>query len=192
MLLVLSIAIVLWLTCGTWWVVRLATRPPAEAFGRALAHDAPTDPGEAGLTFRTDPHTHAWHITGGTPDGPTVVLLHDWGGSPIDLLSEAAAHARGASTVILPTLRGHDARTDRCTLGVTETLDVQAIVDAAADPVHVYGSGLGGAIARGLDGVDEVHVKAPWESRHTGLVQILHGQGLPAIPLAWTARIALP
>ncbi len=191
-----------WLVLGTWGLVRLATRPPAVSLGAALAHGLPADPGDLGCSWtETTLHTNdglnmpMWCIDGGNADGPTVVDLHDWGGSPVAQLGHLVDLVKDARRVILPTMRGHARDTGRCSLGPREATDLQALLATLSGDIVLRGTGLGGHVAQACcndSNVIDVYLDEPWADQGDGLKRILASRGQVAFPFAWLARICLP
>ena len=202
MLTLLATALMLWIVLGTWGLVRTAAGPPSEAFGHALASGKPTDPGEAGFAWTEDVYRARdgvdlplWRIEGGAADGPTLIVLHDWGSSPIALLGGIRDTLPSIKAALLPTLRGHGAHTGRCSLGPREIDDLKTLLATLDDPVVLRGNGLGGLIAGGCAEetcVSRVETTNCWKNQTDGLCRILSLRGQPAFPFAWIARICLP
>jgi hypothetical protein len=202
MVFLLLIALLAWIVLGTWGLVRLAKQPPAVSIGIALAHDRPTDPGEARCTWsdielRTNDGLALpmWRVDGDSPTGPTLIVLHDWGSSPVAHLDELAALTQHASVVLMPTLRGHASQTGRCSLGPRELDDVATLLATIDGDVVIHGTGLGGLLAKRLQGtsaVTQVVVHRPWANAQEGISLMLTQRGQIAFPFAWLARICLP
>lgn len=196
------LALIAWVVLGSWGLAHRATQPPGGSMGRALARGLPVDPGEAGLSWTDDSYSAAdglqlplWRIEGDDPHGEVLIVLHDWGQSPIDALHDLDADRSGRREILLPTLRGHDAAPGRCTLGRRETCDLRALLGGIDGDVVLKGQGLGGLIALHCGeapGVIDVTATDPWTDRGDGLRRVLRALGQPAFPFAWTARILLP
>jgi pimeloyl-ACP methyl ester carboxylesterase len=202
MWMLLATALMLWIVLGTWGLVRTLARPPAEAFGHALARGLPTDPGEADFSWKDEVYRTAdgidlplWRIEGGTPGGPTLIMLHDWGSSPIALLDELRDLLPGFNMALLPTLRGHGSHSGRCSLGPREIDDLQTLLATTKGEIVLHGIGLGGMIVTACAGqlkAANLQIVDAWHDRFDGIRHILALRGQPAFPFAWTARICLP
>ncbi|MDQ2935503.1 MAG: alpha/beta fold hydrolase [Chloroflexota bacterium] len=96
-----------------------------------------------------------WYIPAAAsigPAGPTVVLVHDWGGSKSEMLAWAAVLHESYNLVAFD-LRNHGQSSgDQTTQGALEQLDVKAMLDwlvatKAPKQVAVLGLSMGGAAA---------------------------------------------
>lgn len=118
---------------ATAWIL---VHPPRLTPGRALAMELPIDPREAGYEFHAVPAMDAdgrtielWHVIGGNPGGPCMVVAHGWGDSRIGVLSLLPVIGPICSSVVLYDLRGHgDSPHAICEWTEAEAADLAAIV----------------------------------------------------------------
>lgn len=147
----------------TVMLVRGITRPPRHTDGYALARGLPTDPGEAGFKFTV------WSLD--RPDGTaspvwdidlerdekaaplTVVMVHGWGQSKIDMLARVNVFAdiEQVWRIIIYDRRGHgDDSAARATLGAADDDDLVALLDRLGDHedrVLIIGYSMGAQVA---------------------------------------------
>jgi hypothetical protein len=197
--LLLLIAVMLWLLLGVATLLHRARYPHDGAAARAVLEGRPLDPIEAGLDGH-DAFTHAsdgrdiplWMVHG-AGSGPPRVLIHDWSESPVTMLPRAIEVAGDVSLVLIPCLRGHDRCAGPSTLGALETSDVRRMIETCSDgPVHIEGYGLGGLIARRLEGdacVASIQVIDQWRDARDGLGRIMTMQGFPRWPIVSLAML---
>jgi len=193
LLAVFGIAAGLWAVGGVWLLICRARRPAGGAAASALARGLPIDLESAGLsgtiwTLRTADGLDlpVWDVDG-HGEGPTTILLHDWGGAPLVMLPRAAAVAETSGRVILPTMRGHDGAGGGCSLGPREVDDLRRLLDVLdLDVCELEGSGLAASVVLHVQGdsrVSTARLDDPWPSRRDGLGRILRGWGFPAWPI---------
>ena len=170
--------------------------------GAALAHGKPHDLDSAGLEgdiwrYRGEGGVDlAVHDVTGHGAGVPLIMLHDWGDSPISLLDRASEAVQHHRRVILPTMRGHEDSGGACSLGPSEVHDLGCLLDVLQlQSVMISGHGLGGHIADAWKDdlrVESIHSEDAWENRSDGLRRILSQQGIPAFPIAITASWIWP
>lgn len=138
-------------------LVREARNPPRRTAAYAVARDLPCDPGDVGLPFE------AWTLA--RPDGAnlavwecraegdgdlTVVFVHGWGQSRIDMLGRLGPWRRAAARLVFYDLRGHGESDGPSRLGDGEDADLVALVDALGPGRYVHaGYSMGAVIAVG-------------------------------------------
>jgi pimeloyl-ACP methyl ester carboxylesterase len=185
-------------------VVRDARHPSRATAGWALARGLPTVPAEAGMVategcVRCADGTALpiWTISGGSPQGPALLLLHGWRRSRIDSLRRLAwmlPHVREACVM---DLRGHgEAPPGPSTLGAADVADACSAARAhPATPWIVAGHSLGAAVA--LRAAAELHASGtpvagvllmcPYPDIRVPLAGRLSSMGMPAFPVAGLA-----
>lgn len=154
LILLLTIAALFLLWTGVAVILHAARHPARDGIGRALAHERPTDPEQIGLEadswmLRTVDGLDlpVWDFQTGL-DGPTVLWLHDWGGSQLGLLPRISAWAKWCGRIVTFDARGHGDATGACGLGHAEAEDLKAVLDRIGDePLVLAGEGLGGVVA---------------------------------------------
>ncbi len=173
-------------------VVRGALRPPRTSTAFALSRGRPTQPSDLGLAAtewtleRPGARLPVWEIElaeRGT--GPSVVLLHGWGRSRVDMLSRLAPFLEVAERVLLIDLRGHGDATGRTTLGDGDEQDMLELLGRLPPgPVVLVGHSLGAVVAlrtaaAAPDRVAGVIAIAPYDSFETPLRMRLAARELP-------------
>jgi pimeloyl-ACP methyl ester carboxylesterase len=139
-----------------------------------------------------------WYIPAASEvgeDGPTVVLVHDYGGNKSSMLATAAIlHDR--YNLVLFDLRNHgQSLSTSSTAGLLERLDVRAVIDwleARKHPttIGLLGVGMGGAAAINEAVVDSRVDALVLDSTHATLANAIQArleqQGYPlSLPGAW-------
>lgn len=141
-----------------------ARRPPRRTIAYALAHRIPADPDDLGLesdgwTVQRPDGTElpVWSVAG-SASTRTIVLVHGWGQSRINLLTRIEAFRPFARRIVLYDLRGHGDATGRSRLTVDEEEDLLAVINGLAEadadahaenpePITLVGFSMGAAIA---------------------------------------------
>ena len=181
-----------------------AIHPPRRTAGYAIAHGLPADPGDMGLAFESwtldmprDVTLPVWEIAAGG-SGPTVVIVHGWGESRIEMLTRIGAWLDHADRVVLYDRRGHgDATGGTARLGTDEHLDLLSLLGRLGDgPLVLVGHGTGVpvafAAAAGNAAVQRVVAEDPLAGDvHTAIQDRLRDRGFPARPLTDVAMLWL-
>ncbi len=197
-------------------LVHGATHPPRHTAGYALAHSLACDPGELDLRF--EPWTldrpdgaklpvweiacrkaHGVHAVGFEERGSnrrpllTVVFLHGWGRSRIDLLARIRPWTELCDRLVLYDLRGHDESTGGPSrLGCDEDTDLIALLERLGDARFILvGYSMGAVIAISAAAADDAVCRrivglityGPYIDFHTSLRRRLGAAGLPTRPL---------
>ncbi len=152
LLLLLAAGFLLW--TGVVLILRAAAGPTRDGIGRALAEGRPTEPQQLGFevasrAIETEDGLQlpSWEFTTGN-DGPTVVWVHDWGGSQLGLLPRLPAWGAWCGRLVTMDLRGHGEAPGRCSLGRDELDDVRRLLDRhAGESIVLAGEGLGAVLA---------------------------------------------
>ena len=139
----------------TFVLIRESQRPPRNTDGYALARGYRVDPAEAGWDHETwsldrpDGVTlPVWDVVGLDPSGPTIVMLHGWGMSKVDLLARADQWRERARRLVLYDLRGHGEASGLCPLGAGEGDDLVELLDRLGDErVVLVGHSMGATVA---------------------------------------------
>jgi pimeloyl-ACP methyl ester carboxylesterase len=191
------LAAAMWVVGGVWALLWMAKRPPGGSAGAALARGLPLDPAEAGLSYerwiyRTGDgfDLPVWDIVG-RGSGDPVILIHNWGESPLSMLGRASELAAQSARIIVPCLRGHDGEPGSCSLGPREADDLARLLETLDITVRIEGEGFGGWIAATAYGgplVAEVTATDSWTDPANGLRRILAAYGFPAFPIAVVAN----
>jgi pimeloyl-ACP methyl ester carboxylesterase len=143
-------------------------------------------------------HIAGWYVPAGDglgPTGPTILIVHGWGGNKSRMLPFAPP-LHDEFNVVLIDLRGSGRSSDaETTLGVREQLDVEAIVDWLERVKHptwvgAIGNSMGGATALAAAATDQRIRAVLLESTHASLVTsggslIEAEHGFPAQPSGW-------
>lgn len=189
-------------------IVRDARHPSRASVGWALARGLPTRPSEAGMEASEGTVTCAdgtalplWTVTGGSPHGPALLLLHGWRRSRIDSLRRLPwilPHVRFAYVM---DLRGHgDAPDGPSTLGPADVDDACAAVRTQPNvPWIVAGHSLGASIALRAAAhlhaagtrIEGVLLLCPYPEIAVPLRGRLASMGMPAFPVAGIAARAI-
>ena len=154
LLLLFILAALLLLILSVIVVVHAAISPAREGLGKSLALDLPTTPGDLALPFeswtcRTEDGLDlpAWDVQGAA-GGPTLLWLHDHGGSRLSDLGQLAEWASWCGRVVLVDLRGHGDAPGSSSLGAREPGDVDRVLECIGDgPVMLGGRGFGAVLA---------------------------------------------
>ncbi|MCC6322480.1 MAG: alpha/beta hydrolase [Phycisphaerales bacterium] len=189
----------------------MLTRPPRRTYGWAVARSLPGDPSELRLpdpharhevawsewTFRAGTLTGegdgglelpVWDIAGLDPSGPTVILTHGWSDSRVVMLGSGrvAAALPVVSRLIVWDLPGHGEARGRCSLGLTESGALRALVERIAERdrrVVLWGFSLGARIsieaASSNRAVEGLIAEAPYVLPRTPALNVLRHRGLP-------------
>jgi pimeloyl-ACP methyl ester carboxylesterase len=200
LLTLLVVAGVLLVALLTAMLVHGATHPPRHGAGYALGRGMPADPGDLGMTFEAweldapgGVRLPVWEIAGAADGAPlTVVILHGWGLSRVDMLELAARWRARCERVVVYDLRGHGDATGTSRLGCGEEQDLLALLDRLGDgPFLLVGFSMGGTIAIRAasapdagDRVAGVIVRATYDEIATSLPRRLRKLDLPARPLS--------
>ncbi|MBM44054.1 MAG: hypothetical protein CMJ36_03445 [Phycisphaerae bacterium] len=202
LLILFIIAGLLLLICSVLAIVHAAISPARDGMGRALAHDLPTSPGDLGCTFeswtcrtRDGLDLPAWDVQGVT-GGPTLLWLHDHGGSRLSDLRDLQDWLSWCGRVILVDLRGHGDAPGTCMLGARETGDVDRLLECIGnEEVILGGRGFGAVLA--LDASSRstkslpVWGIAPYQSVRARFDEEMRGRGIPGWPLRVLAMTVL-
>lgn len=179
-------------------LVRGASNPPRRTAAYAVARGLPCDPGDADLPFEAwrlerpgGVGLAVWECRAGDADGPTVVFVHGWGQSRIDMLGRIHPWREAASGLVLYDLRGHGESDGPSPLGHGEDEDLVALLEALGPRRFVlvgFSMGaviavLAGADARVRDRVAGVAAYGVFTDFHASLVGRLRAARLPARPI---------
>lgn len=185
-------------------IVRDARHPARASVGWALARGLPTRPSEAGMEAFEGTVACAdgialpmWTVTGGSPNGPALLLLHGWRRSRIDSLRRLPwilPHVRFACVL---DLRGHgESPQGPSTLGPADVADACAAVRAHPGvPWIIAGHSLGASVAlraaaalhaEGIR-IDGALLMCPYPDVRVPLAGRLSSMGMPAFPAAGIA-----
>jgi pimeloyl-ACP methyl ester carboxylesterase len=142
-------------------------------------------------------HIAGWYIPatdGAPPTGPTVVMVHGYGGNKSGLLPYARGLHEHFNLVLFDERNGGRSTGTQTTLGVLEERDVRAIVDwveRAKKPMHLglFGNSMGAAAAIGEARTDPRVESLALDSMHTRILyqfeQRLAAAGHPSYPGPW-------
>jgi len=183
-------------------------RPPRHTVGYAVAWGLPADPGEAKRPFESwtldrpggggGVRLPVWSIDTGAGGDLTVVMVHGWGRSRIDVLGDRLApFDELAGRLVIYDRRGHGDATGVCRLGAGEDEDLLALLDTLGPcPVVLAGHGMGAVIAIGAavqagSRVGAVVAYAPYTDFHAWLRRRLALRRLPTRPLTDLALLGL-
>jgi len=206
-LLLLLVGLAVVLTAGTVALVRAMTRPPRKSYGKALAHDDPTDPAELGLNgeawdFRLSDGTSSpgWVIAGERADGPTTLVLHGFGDSRYGALNWVPLVAAYSRQVVAFDMRGHGESSAKHSFGgMPEAEDALAVLGQLEPRGRfvLLGYSMGAqlailtgalAAARGLgDQLAGVMADGPYRRWQEPVARTMRCCGYPARPLIWLA-----
>jgi pimeloyl-ACP methyl ester carboxylesterase len=204
----LALGAALALAAAVTAIVRDARHPSRATVGWALARGLATHPSEAGMeasegtvTCTDGTALPMWTVTGGSPEGPALLLLHGWRRSRIDSLRRLPwllPHVRFACVL---DLRGHgDAPAGPSTLGAADVADACAAVRTRPEvPWVVAGHSLGASVAvraaAALQASGTPIVGAllmcPYPDVRVPLTGRLSHMGMPAFPAVWIAARAV-
>lgn len=146
-LLLTALALLVLLTVGL--IVAIILDPPRRAAGYAVARGLPVDPADLNLPFEEwtldlpdGAHLPVWDVrtpeaTVANSDAPTVVMIHEWGASRIDSLSQARQWLAVTPRIVMYDLRGHGEATPRrgpgrTRMGRNEHRDLLDLLDRLA------------------------------------------------------------
>lgn len=202
LLVLLAIALAAVIVVLTAMIVWEARRPPRHTAGYAVAKGLPCDPGEMGLSFDAwwldcgrGVRLPVWEITTGTaPDGSiTVILVHGWGHSRIDMLPRVGLWKELAGRIVLYDLRGHgDAEGDLSRLGAGEDEDLLALIERLGEGRYLLvGHSMGAVIAihaaaREVEPAGQITgivAYGPYADFHASIRGRLRSSGFPTRPL---------
>ncbi len=191
-------------------VVQEARRPRRRTAAYAVAHGLACDPGDRGLVFESwvldrpnGVRLPVWEVAGEVPveappsDGDqnreeprTVVFVHGWGQSRIDMLAHMDPWDRLAPRLVLYDLRGHgDADDGPSTLGAGDADDLLALLERLGTGRAVLvGHSMGAMIAvhaaaRAPNSVAGVVAYGLYDDFHAALRRRLRASGFPARPV---------
>ncbi|MEM7227423.1 MAG: alpha/beta fold hydrolase [Planctomycetota bacterium] len=155
--------IVLFLVAGSLIVLitsalyaREARRPTPRTTAYALVRGLASEPSERHLDFRAWSVERPGRVTipvweiDGHGDARTIVMVHGWGQSRINMLARIGPFLPHARRIVMYDLRGHgEADGGISRLGVDEADDLHAVVDGldSDDPLVLVGFSMGAAIA---------------------------------------------
>lgn len=162
--LLLLVAVAIAVVGAAVLVAHHARRPERHTAGWALARARAIDPDDLGVAHtawtldRPDGAAlPVWEIDGARPPGTTVVLVHGFGQSRIDLLARLDPWRGLAGRVVLYDRRGHGDATGRSPLGTGEADDLRGLLERlGAGRTALVGWSMGAeiAIAAAADGAD--------------------------------------
>jgi pimeloyl-ACP methyl ester carboxylesterase len=202
LLLLLGIAAAALVGLLTVILVRGARNPPRHTAAHAIARGRPCDPGDLGLACDAwwlerprGTRLPVWEIAGRGPAGsPTVVMLHGWGQSRVDMLVRLEPWIDLASRLVVFDGRGHgEAEGGPSRLGDGEDDDLRALLERLdADRPVLVGRSMGAVIAihaaaRVLaerpDAIAGVVAYAAYADLHDSLRARLRLMGMPVRPM---------
>lgn len=175
--------------------------PPRHTAGYALAKGLPADPGELGMAFdewrldRPDgAHLPVWEIAGERDSGGfTVIFVHGWGHSRIDMLPQARHWHAHAHRLVFFDQRGHgESSGPTSQLGHAEVDDLLALLDRLGDDrIVLVGFSMGAVIALATAASGDpraghlsgIVALGPYVEFHRSLIGRLHRHHLPARPM---------
>jgi len=193
-----------------------ALHPSRRGMGYALGRNMACDPGDRGLVFEEwwldlpgGARLPVWDIegkasrfresvgerTGGSDGGLTIVFVHGWGQSRVDMLDRIEPWKELGSRMILYDLRGHgDAtpETGLSRLGSDEQMDLLALLDRLGEgPILLVGWSMGAGIAMEAAYSDHPAVKnirglilhAPYDDFPGAFTRRIRGMNLPGWPV---------
>ncbi len=187
-----------------------ATHPPRHTAGYALAHSLACDPGELDLRFESwtldrpdGAKLPVWEVQTGNARSEendiTVVFLHGWGRSRIDLLARIRPWDELCDRLVLYDLRGHGESTGGASrLGCDEDADLIALLERLGEARFILvGSSMGGVIGISAAAADEAVCQrivgliayGPYLDFHTSLRRRLGAAGLPTRPFTNLAML---
>lgn len=134
--------------------IRDARRPPRHTVGYAIARGLDVDPAEAGWSHeswtldRPGADLPVWDIEGLDGSGPTIVMLHGWGMSRIDMLERADFWRERGRRLVLFDARGHGEAEGLSPLGAGEGADVVDLLERLDDDrIVLVGHSMGATVA---------------------------------------------
>ncbi|MEE8155364.1 MAG: alpha/beta hydrolase [Phycisphaerales bacterium] len=212
----LGVAILLLIALGVLGVllaamiVHGATHPPRHTAGYALAHSLACDPGELDLRYESwtldrpdGAKLPVWEVQTGKPRREdhdiTIVFLHGWGRSRIDLLARMRPWDELCDRLVLYDLRGHGESTGGASrLGCDEGADLIALLERLGEARFILvGNSMGAVIAIAAAAANDAVRRrivgliayGPYIDFHTSLRHRLRAAGLPTRPLTDLAML---
>lgn len=213
-------------TTYTVAIAREAKRPRRATYAWALAHHSAASPAEVqgvhawhegSTVLRTTGHTPAAHHT--PPSARSIVLpwwlvkgrgcgtmlvIHGWGRSRWDSLRRLPWLLEHAASIVLPDLRGHGEAPGTTSIGHSDHLDLDQVIQradsnpastATTGDLTIVGHSMGAMVAARLAALlaergtpaRRVVLMAPYDSLLVPMANRLRVRGLPAGPFAATA-----
>ncbi len=206
LLILLAIAFALLVAIFTGVLVYEMRHPPRRTLAYALARGLHVDPAASGLTFRewnveaNGVTLPVWDIDGAGDGDLTAVFVHGWGQSRIDMLARIGPWPDLARRIIMFDLRGHGEATGVSDLGVNESRDLIALLEALDNgPIVLVGYSMGAVIAietAAQESSIRKHIAGvvafgPYDDFHTSLRGRLKVAGYPARPITDLALFVL-
>lgn len=128
---------------------RMFVTPPRQKRGsnsiNARLKKTGVDPGTVTQAVVTSANASVSAMTFGS--GPTVMLVHGWGGTANDMVPAAVAFARGGYRSVVFDMPGHGASPGRESSLVEFLRAMRAVADALGAPDLIVGHSFGGAAA---------------------------------------------
>ncbi len=132
--------------------------PPRHTAGWALAHRRPVDPEQVGYhfssptTFSVGSHVLPTWIVQGHPskvsDARTIIFVHGWGQSRLDMLPLLSTYSRYSNRIVLYDLPGHGEAGGASSLGSQDVENLLGLLTQIDDESYVLvGCSMGAVIA---------------------------------------------
>jgi len=193
------------LLCGILTVIlaREARRPPRHTAGYAVARSISVDPEDAGWAHevwtldRPGADLPVWDIEGRAADGPTMVMLHGWGMSRVDMLERAGFWRDRSRRLVLLDARGHGDAGGLSPLGAGEGEDVADLLERLGEnDVVLIGHSMGSTVAleaASLNGTADrvagLILFGPYADLPGSIRSRLRHQGYPSWPMLELAML---